>query len=216
MASNLLLIPTAIERDKIMSRLDVPAIDDSWVTQLCGFGQIAAAARTSQLIAKYHPERIVLVGIAGAFSGRGDVGSAYRFRKVTCDGIGVGAGETFRSASDIGWAHFADIGDEIALGGWSDTSSVVEGSVVEGRLLSVCAASQSVSEAGARADRFPDAVAEDMEAFGVAMACQMHNVPLEVVRGISNEVGDRDHSRWQIDKALQAAAELVIRLFDRR
>ncbi len=211
MASNLLLIPTAIERDKIMSRLDVSATDDGWVTQLCGFGQIAAAARTSQLIAKHHPERIILVGIAGAFSGRADVGSAYRFRRVTCDGIGVGAGETFRSASDIGWAHFADIGDEIELGGWSDTSTVVEG-----RLLSVCAASQSESEADARADRFPDAVAEDMEAFGVAMACQMHSVPLEVVRGISNDVGDRDHSRWQIDKALQAASELVIRLLDRR
>ncbi len=197
MASNLLLIPTAIERDKIVPQWDASAIENRWATQLCGFGQIAAAARTSLLIAKYRPERIILVGIAGAFSGRADVGAAYRFRRVTCDGIGVGAGETFHSASDIGWAHFADIGDEIELSGWSDMSSVAEG-----RLLSVCAASQSVSEADARADRFPDAVAEDMEAFGVAMACQMHGVPLEVVRGISNEVGDRDHSQWQIDKAL--------------
>ena len=69
---------------------------------------------------------------------------------------------------------------------------------------------------GMKSNWFPDAVAEDMEAFGVAMACQMHGVPLEVVRGISNEVGDRDHSQWQIDKALRAAAELVIRLFDSR
>ncbi|WP_442509165.1 futalosine hydrolase [Novipirellula sp. SH528] len=211
MASNLLLIPTAIERDKIVSQLDASAIGNLWATELCGFGQIAAAARTSLLIAKYRPKRIILVGIAGVFSGRGDVGSAYRFRKVTCDGIGVGAGETFRSASDIGWAHFADIGDAIEFGGWGDMSDVAEG-----QLLSVCAASQSVSEADARAERYPDVVAEDMEAFGVAMACQMHSVPLEVVRGISNDVGDRDHSRWQIDKALQAAAELVIRLLDSR
>ncbi|EMI18013.1 Futalosine nucleosidase [Rhodopirellula maiorica SM1] len=211
MASNLLLIPTAIERDKIVLHLDETAINDRWTTQLCGFGQIAAAARTSQLIAKYCPEKIVLVGIAGVFSGRGDVGVAHQFSEVTCDGIGVGAGETFRSASEIGWAHFADIGDTIELGGRSDMSPVSAG-----RLLSVCAASESASEADARADRFPDAVAEDMEAFGVAMACQMHKVPLQVVRGISNQVGDRDQRRWQIDKALQAAAVLVNRLFHRR
>ncbi|GAA5507220.1 futalosine hydrolase [Novipirellula caenicola] len=210
MASNLLLIPTALERDKIAARLDTNVGNDRWTTQLCGFGQIAAAARTSQLIATYRPEQVVLVGIAGVFSGHGDVGAAYRFRQVTCEGIGVGVGESFRSASEIGWPHFDDIGDTIELGG---SNGITTDSA--GRLLSVCAASQSARDAEHRAGRFPDAIAEDMEAFGVAMACRMHEVPLEVVRGISNQVGDRDHRRWQIDEALQAAAELVNRLFDR-
>ena len=78
-----------------------------------------------------------------------------------------------------------------------------------GMLLTCCAASANAQEAAARRDRFPEAVAEDMEGFGVAMACALAGVPLQIVRGISNEVGDRDHRNWQINTALTAAATLA-------
>ena len=51
------------------------------------------------------------------------------------------------------------------------------------------------------------AIAEDMEGFGVAMACKLAGVPLRIVRGISNRAGDRDLTQWQIEEALAAAAE---------
>ncbi len=41
--------------------------DDRLAFQLCGFGPIAAAARAGALIARYKPERVLLVGIAGSF-----------------------------------------------------------------------------------------------------------------------------------------------------
>ena len=49
-----------------------------------------------------------------------------------------------------------------------------------------------------------------MEAFGVAMACQMQNVDIEVIRGFSNLAGDRNKANWQIDRALTAAVELLV------
>ena len=55
-------------------------------------------------------------------------------------------------------------------------------------------------------------MAEDMEGFGVALACRLGGVPLGIVRGISNDAGDRDKSRWQIPAALTAAAELALRI----
>ncbi len=47
---------------------------------------------------------------------------------------------------------------------------------------------------------FPDAMAEDMEGFGVALACRFAEVPLSIVRGFSNWVGDRNHSNWKVTK----------------
>ena len=74
----------------------------------------------------------------------------------------------------------------------------------------MCSTADSPEQAAIRLAQNPTAVGEDMEAFGVAMACQMQNVDLEVIRGFSNLAGDRDKANWQIDQALAAAVELLI------
>ena len=43
----------------------------------------------------------------------------------------------------------------------------------------------------------------------MALACTLAGVPCGIVRGIANDAGDRDHSRWQVRPALVAAAALV-------
>ena len=185
--------------------------------QLCGFGVIAAAARAGALISRYKPQRVMLIGIAGSFdTERYRVGTACRFDQVACLGIGVGSGSHHQSADEIGWQQFTggdakpQIGDVIAL-----ESTFVEGVPAAGTLLTCCSASASPAEAASRRQRFPDAIAEDLEGFAVAMACALARVPLQIVRGISNEVGDRDLRNWRVDDALAASAELAIRLMPR-
>ena len=67
-------------------------------------------------------------------------------------------------------------------------------------------------QAAQRQLRYPEAVAEEMEGFGVAMACRLAGVPLRIVRGISNHAGNRNLAEWQIEEALAAAAELASEL----
>jgi len=77
-------------------------------------------------------------------------------------------------------------------------------------LLTVSAPSSSAAEAAARRERFPDASLEDMEGFGVAVACALARVPLTIVRGVSNVAGDPAHERWRIREALAAARAAAI------
>lgn len=220
--SDLILIPTELERgilrrwlhdsyhrvdcNEVACRPLEPTTDalDRCEVELCGFGLIAAAARTMQLIAQRNPQRIILVGIAGALGAAVEVGSAIEFGAVTVDGIGVGCGESYRSATAIGWSHWVDYPSGQTIG---DTIDLVAG----GRpmLLSVGAASSDIGHADQRRQRYPAAIAEDMEGFGVALACQLMRVPLRIVRGISNVAGDRNFSQWQIETALQQAAQHV-------
>jgi futalosine hydrolase len=79
-------------------------------------------------------------------------------------------------------------------------------------LLTTSAASANAAEASERRARFPEAAAEDMEAFGVATACALAGAALRVVRGISNQVGVRDPSRWRIPAALAAARALALEI----
>jgi futalosine hydrolase len=56
----------------------------------------------------------------------------------------------------------------------------------------------------ARRGRYPDAVAEGMEGFGVAAAADRAGVGFAELRAISNVVGPRDRSAWRIPQALAA------------
>jgi futalosine hydrolase len=169
-----------------------------------------------QLIARHQPKRVVLVGIAGGLRSELAIGEARSFRQVACVGIGAGAGTDHKSAGEIGWKHWADsgspgvesqegIGDVLPL-----TSRLNDTTQLSGKLLTVCAASANATDVATRLARYPDADAEDMEGFGVAVACYFGGLPLEIIRGISNRAGDRNKNNWDIEGALHAAGELAM------
>lgn len=212
---NLILVPTPMELDIVRAHLEAPL--HQWAFQLCGFGPVTSAARTSALVHRYQPERMMLIGIAGTYDAdRLPIGTAARFDEVRCHGIGVGSGESFRSAQDLGWDQFSGddaephIKDALTL-----QSSFVPDIPAGGLLVSASAASDSLEEAERRRGVYANAVAEEMEGFSVAVASAMASVPLQIVRGISNLAGDRDHDRWNIDAALKAACDLALQLADR-
>ena len=70
----------------------------------------------------------------------------------------------------------------------------------------------SRAQAAARRQRFPRALGEDMEAFGVAAACRLAGCSFRVLRGASNQAGDRMTSGWVIGPALQAVGQALSRL----
>lgn len=192
--STLTLVPTARERE-------ILGLD----AHLCGFGPVAAAARTAGLIAAYKPTRVILAGIAGSYDlQRFPPGQATRFEAVAIDGIGAGAGAGFVPASQMGFPHWPGdqgtprLGDRIHF----DPEAT-------GLLVTVCAAAGSDDEVAARLARHPGALAEDMEGYGVATACALAAVPLSIIRGASNRAGDRNVRGWCIREALDEVGRLL-------
>jgi futalosine hydrolase len=211
MPNTLVLVPTDLERRRLAPRLSRHP-DGGVEIALCGFGPVVAAARTAGLVAERRPSRVLLAGIAGRIGESLRIGEAYRFSEVACYGIGAGTGAGFQTAGALGWPQWpgdsadeSGIGDVITLG--SGTSPA---DLPAGLLVTACAASATADDVAVRRAAFPAAVAEDMEGYGVALACRLAGVALEIVRGISNTAGDRDKARWQIEPALAAAAELTV------
>ena len=200
-ATTLLLIPTALERERLESSGPWPK---GLHPELAGFGPIAAAARCAALLAAHRPQRVLLAGIAGSLDPKQlPIGTASCFARVHIDGIGAGEGPTRLGSKALGFPQWPKepgslpIEDSLPLADQGQTAE----------LLSVCSCSASATEAQERRRRFPSALAEDMEGFGVAMACSQAGVPLTIVRGISNQAGIRDSKQWQIAAALDAARE---------
>lgn len=213
-SSTLLLFPTELERRRFDDLGGIPV--GNALQAIAGFGPIAAAARTAQLLSSLRPRRVVLIGIAGAYDvDAHPVGTALEFDEVAIDGIGVGEGDTFQGPPALGFPQWPGspgtrvekIEERLPL------APAAQGK--PGRLLlSTCAASEDAAHAARRRARFPDALAEDMEGFGVALACALQGVPLRIVRGISNLVGDRDPTSWRIPAAIAVARRRVLELFE--
>lgn len=197
MLDTLVLVPTALERGLLDAEADL-SVANEIVIELVGFGPIAAAARAAQLLARYRPRRALLVGLAGGLASDVALGTAYEFDSVAIYGVGAGSGDAHLPASEMGWRQWSEspcISDTIHLGG----------PPLHRQLLTVCAAAADAHEAETHRRKFPSAVAEDMEGFGVAVACQFADVPLTIVRGISNVAGDRQKENWRIEQAMSAA-----------
>lgn len=198
MARNLILIPTRLEQCRLS------AATGDHVIAVCGFGPIAAGLGAAKAIAEYQPQRVALVGIAGSYYKDAlPPGSAACFDSVTIDGIGAGQGDAFKTAASMGFGHLPDSKDDLLA------LNCPAGLRHGGQLLTACAASGSNVHALMRRDRYPQAAAEDMEGFAVALACRHAGMELTIIRGISNLAGQRDVKQWVIDDAMSAASELL-------
>lgn len=219
----LILIPTESEAAHIQSNV-MQLRSEGAIVEHCGFGPIVAAARTLQAISEHRPRNVFLLGIAGAYQAETQLGSAFEFGEVVCYGVGVGSTSNFRSASQLGWQQWpgsdqADGDPRLSLQQCIEdriqlrpcTTHKTETLAASPRqLLSCCSAAGSEADVQLRRSAYPSAFAEDMEGFGVAAACHLGGVPLRIIRGISNRVGQRDFLHWKIAEAMQAAFELFM------
>lgn len=208
----LVLLPTELERRRFEELGGLP--EGPLRLELCGFGPVAAAARTAELLARLGPSRVLLVGIAGTYDpGRWPVGSACWFRACALTGVGVGEGAGFIDPPALGFPQWP--GESLGRGSPRIENQLPlclpsPGPRAAGTLLTTCAASASPAQVAERRRRFPAADAEDMEGFALATACALAGVPLAIVRGLSNVVGDRDPKRWRIQGALEAARAVAL------
>ncbi|MDF1836824.1 MAG: hypothetical protein P1V35_03050 [Planctomycetota bacterium] len=192
----LVLVPTGFERSALR------AAGCDWPLELCGFGVIAAAARTATLLENLRPSRVLLLGIAGTYAPEVlPIASAARFGGIGLWGLGAGNGAQHLGPADMFPQWTCDDGNPIE----QDLATTAG----KGRLVTVCAASDSPSAADPILVRYEDALAEDMEGFAVALACRLKDVPFDCIRGISNVVGDRDKNNWALRPALDAAWHLA-------
>jgi futalosine hydrolase len=207
----LVLVPTAIELEHLRA---LGGFDSgSCIVRTCGFGPIAAAAVAAHALCELRPARVLLVGIAGTYdAARLAIGEAAEFDEVLIDGIGAGEGSRRLGARELGFPQWpATKSDDAIFDRISLSPRSRAGSRAESKLLvSVCAISDAPEMAARRRDLFANASAEDMEGFGVALACRIAHVPLCIVRGISNAAGDRDTARWSVRAALASARELAL------
>jgi futalosine hydrolase len=168
-----------------------------------GVGPAAAASGTASALASLGPVGLVLsAGIGGGFAGSADVGDLVAANEIRAADLGATAESGFLSVDELGFGSSVVPATDLGLAG-----------AQLGPVLTVSSVTGTDERARELAERF-GAAAEAMEGFGVAEAARAYGVPVGEIRGISNRVGRRDRSTWDIAAGLDALRRSVPRLVD--
>lgn len=166
---------------------------------VCGVGPAAAAAATARTIAENSQmgrayDVVVNAGICGGFQGRAKIGDLLIGTDSVAAELGVALPWRFQPIDEIGFGTNR-IGCNTVL------TVAVEG--VRGEILTLASITGSDGLAANLAHRYPDAIGEAMEGFGVATAAQQAGLPFAELRAVSNYIGDRDVENWEWTAALK-------------
>jgi futalosine hydrolase len=192
----MILVVTAVEAERAAVLRGVPT--GAGVEVLAaGVGPAAAAAATAWYLAR-HPgiTTVLSAGIGGGMVTRIPLGALAVSTRSVCADLGADSPDGYLTLDDLGFGATSLPAADLKI----------LPDAVRGAVLTVSTVTGTAARAEALADRYPDAVAEGMEGFGVATACALVGVPFGEVRAISNPVGPRDRGAWRIGPALDALA----------
>jgi futalosine hydrolase len=200
-AEILVVTAVAAEAEAVRAGADPARVEVAVV----GVGPAAAAAGTARLLALAEaagsPYRaVVSAGIAGGFSGRAAVGGTVIGARSIAADLGAETPDGFLRVDELGFG--TSVADADATLFKSLASALPE--AVVGDILTVSTVTGTAQTAAGLAARFPAAVAEGMEGYGVACAAAGAGVPFGELRTVSNAVGPRDRGAWRLGDALTA------------
>jgi futalosine hydrolase len=154
---------------------------------------------------------VVSAGIAGGFAGRVGIGDVVVAQTAHFADLGAATDGGFLDLAGLGLA-----GGEPLTSPRSDQvcAALAAGGLQPraGGVLTLATMTGTDARAAALADAHRRALAEAMEGYGVAWAAVQHGLPWAEVRAISNLIGRRDRSRWDIPAAFAALSAAIAAL----
>jgi futalosine hydrolase len=183
-----------------------------------GVGIANAAAATTSMIHLYSPDLLVTTGCAGAYPGSG----------LAIGDLALATTEVFADegvADPEGWhsleymkiplldRHGARVFNEVTLSPQAADHAMRtarQGAITlhRGTFLTVSTCSGTRSRGKELSARF-GGICENMEGAAVALVAARFGIDCLEVRGISNQVEDRDLSRWDIPLAVTNAQDFI-------
>jgi nucleoside phosphorylase len=160
---------------------------DGAVTVVCGIGPVEAALATARAIVERSPDAILHVGIAGS-------------RTLHPPALVLGSESIY-----------CDVIDAQSVRPRVHTVAP-DPRLLEAARLALPEAHVAPIATSASVGGGTACDVEAMEGFGVLRAAALAGVPAVELRAISNDVGERDRSRWRFEDALAALAAAVPRV----
>ena len=152
----------------------------------CGIGPVEAASAAARALAEHPPDAVLHVGLAG--------------------GVGLDVGTIVLGTEAV----YADLAAAIPVVSRVESDPALlarlRAALPHAPALPIATSARVSGPSGSEPQGFK---VEAMEGFGVLRACELAGVPAVEVRAISNELGESDRSRWELELGLESLHEAL-------
>jgi futalosine hydrolase len=183
-------------------------------TAVTGVGLLPSTYAIMQLISGLKPDLIIQIGIAGSFNPAIRLGAAVVVGREVIADMGVHEKDGYHDIFELGLTeqnmppfelgaivnHHANLIEAASL-------PVVSG-------VSVNEISTNPQKIILFAEKYKADI-ESMEGAAIHYVCALQQIPFLQIRGISNMVGERDKTKWEISESLLAATTACINFINK-
>lgn len=206
--------------------------DQSWDLALSGPGGFNAARALTACLERCRPKFILHTGIAGVFAGTG-LGLCDAAVAATDTYVHTGVDlcpDSDRHCSSMRLDPLPfdlipeqgrtrqgiyDLDADLAASCFRLLDRHLRCRVIQGPFITVSAITGSLEKAAALTRTFSP-VMESMEGAAAAHVAALYQVPMVEIRAASNQVGERDKTRWDIQGAVRTVADICDTLLEKR
>jgi len=191
-----------------------------------GVGKVNTAHAVTLALSLTKPERIVMVGCAGAYRHMGaKIGDVVLVEKEIYGDEGAITQNGWRSIEEMNlptvkkknkiYYHIFPLDETLVAEIQSKyrkrkRKREMDFKLRRGIAITVSVCSKSNKRAEEMEALYPKAICESMEGAAAAQVAFLHNIPFFEIRGISNIVGDRDFQNWNIPLSVNNAQEILL------
>jgi futalosine hydrolase len=171
--------------------------------ELHGIGQVPTTYHVTQLIDKHQPDIMIQIGIGGGFAFDQILGEAVAVETEYFADLGVEEKGKFHSIFDM------KLADQNAFPFNEKKLSNPHRNLLEKvKLKTVSAITvNQITTSKNQIEYYQEAYCpfiESMEGAAFHYCCLMKKIPFLQIRAVSNHVGERDKSKWEIEKSIQS------------
>lgn len=167
---------------------------------ITGVGQIGTTYNLVTCLQNKKADLVIQAGIAGCFTDQTTLGETVLIKQDTFGDVGMEEKEKFTTLFDAG---FAGKNDFPFIDGWLINNNEIFGQsgLKNVKAITVNKVSDSLLQQQQLKNHF-DPEIESMEGAAFHYVCLQQKIPFIQIRSVSNAVGERDKSKWQIKDAI--------------
>jgi len=167
---------------------------------ITGVGQIGTTYNLLTNLQNKKADVVIQAGVAGSFADQVTLGETVLIRQDAFGDVGMEEKENFTTLFDAG---FAGKNDFPFIDGWLINNHEILGQsrLKKVKAITVNKVSDSLLQQQQLKNHF-DPEIESMEGAAFHYVCLQQKIPFIQIRSVSNAVGERDKSKWQIKDAI--------------
>lgn len=179
-----------------------------------GVGMLATAVSLTKTIAEEKPDLIIQIGIAGSFDETINLGKVVCIKDESLGDLGVQEDGKWKDIFDLKLekSSYPPYEKRKLPNPWLNEYNLLKLSEVSAVTINEITTSEERKQ---HIIKKYEAVIESMEGAALHYVCRNFNVPFLQMRAVSNYIGERDKTKWEMKTAIDNINQTLLKYFDK-